>query len=58
MVTEIGVMAVCLFSGVPPALAAFPQIDHIQASKLEPEFQGLQNSKGQIITQFSFNKGL
>ncbi|KAJ8905477.1 hypothetical protein NDN08_001984 [Rhodosorus marinus] len=58
MCLEIGVIAGCLFTGVPPALAAFPQVETIEAAKVEPEFQNLRNSKGNIITQFTFNKGL
>ena len=44
---------------VPLSMGAFPQIATIKASDLEPEFQGLKSKvKGELITEFKYNKGL
>lgn len=56
--TEVAVVTAFLFAGVPPALAAFPQTDTIDASKLEPEFHQLVDRDGRPIEKFYFNKGL
>eukprot|EP00823_Brevimastigomonas_motovehiculus_P009894 TRINITY_DN974_c0_g1_i1.p1 TRINITY_DN974_c0_g1~~TRINITY_DN974_c0_g1_i1.p1 ORF type:complete len:330 (-),score=74.37 TRINITY_DN974_c0_g1_i1:274-1263(-) len=58
LLTEVGVVTAALWMGVPPALAAFPQRDSIESSRLEPQFRNLKNSKGQAITKFFYNKGL
>lgn len=55
---EVAVVTAFLFAGVPPALAAFPQTDSIDASKLEPQFHGLVDRSGRPIEKFYFNKGL
>lgn len=45
--------------GLPAAVALFPQIASIDASKVEPEFQKLINPKTQQpYTVFYYNKGL
>eukprot|EP01134_Creolimax_fragrantissima_P003085 CFRG3085T1 len=58
MAVEMGVIGVCLFLGVVPALAAFPQIESLHAEDMETEFRDMKNSKGEIVETFKFNKGL
>jgi hypothetical protein len=55
---NLTLLAACLYMGLPPAIALFPQIGSISVSKLEPEFQGLVDSKGKPITTLYYNKGL
>ena len=55
---EVGFITVCLWLGVPPALALFPQIDCLSVNKLEPHFQNLYDKSGQPITHLYYNKGL
>ncbi|KNC85195.1 hypothetical protein SARC_02614 [Sphaeroforma arctica JP610] len=58
MAVEMGVIGVCLFLGVVPALAAFPQIESMNADDMEEQFQNLKDSNGQKVEKFVFNKGL
>ena len=55
---NLTLIATCLYMGLPPAIALFPQIGAIDVSKLEPEFQGLLNAKGKPISTLYYNKGL
>merc|ERR1712137_42628 len=44
--TEIAIVTLGLWAGVPPALAIFPQIDKIPVSKLEEQFHNLVDKDG------------
>lgn len=56
---QVGLICAQLMFAVPMSMAAFPQIATIQAKDLEPEFQGLRSKvKGELITEFKYNKGL
>jgi hypothetical protein len=52
------VSMVAVVMGLYPAQAVFSQNALIPASRLEPQFQGLNASDGSPITHFTFNKGL
>lgn len=54
--TALSTVAVIL--GLYPAQAVYPQQASIPAEKIEPQFQGLKDSKGDIIQKFFYNKGL
>lgn len=43
---------------LPPAIAYFPQTASVDASKLEPQFHGLQDDQGKPVRELEFNKGL
>ncbi|SPQ97473.1 Sidoreflexin [Plasmodiophora brassicae] len=58
LVVEVGIVTACLAAAVPLAIGLFPQTGAIRAQDVEPEFQGLKDSKGRPVTSFSFNKGL
>eukprot|EP01012_Entosiphon_sulcatum_P032880 TRINITY_DN41734_c0_g1_i1.p1 TRINITY_DN41734_c0_g1~~TRINITY_DN41734_c0_g1_i1.p1 ORF type:complete len:335 (+),score=50.19 TRINITY_DN41734_c0_g1_i1:22-1005(+) len=58
MGTEVAVVTACLFAGVPPALAAFPQFDSAKVEDLEPRFRGLTLKDGSPVKALYFNKGL
>jgi hypothetical protein len=47
-----------LFTGLPVAVAIFPQIVPISASKLEPQFHNLKDANGNALKTFYFNRGL
>ena len=47
-----------LLAFMPPSIAVFPQKATLPVTDLEPEFQGLTDSKGRPVTQLTFNKGL
>ena len=47
-----------LYIAVPFSVAIFSQTGTIQASELEPEYQGLKDSQSKLIKEFRFNKGL
>ncbi|KAG9410208.1 Sideroflexin-5 [Aphanomyces cochlioides] len=56
--TEISVVTLCIWGAFPAAIALFPQYGTIPASEVEPQFQNLKNSKGEPITEFTYNKGI
>ncbi|RHY30969.1 hypothetical protein DYB32_003870 [Aphanomyces invadans] len=56
--TEISVVTLCIWGAFPAAIALFPQYGSIPATQVEPQFRGLKNSKGQPITEFTYNKGI
>ena len=59
MPIQIGLICCQLTFAVPLSMGLFPQIATIKASDLEPEFQGLRSKvKGELITEFRYNKGL
>lgn len=47
-----------LYFAVPVGIALYPRYGQISASKLEPEFQGIKNRRGELVQDFVFNKGL
>ena len=56
---QVGLICGQLCFAVPLSMGLFPQIATIKAADLEPEFQGLKSKiKGEIITEFKYNKGL
>lgn len=55
---NIVLAAFVLQFALPSGLAIFPQEAVIHRSKLEPYFQNLKNSRGELIENFNFNKGL
>lgn len=58
MLAELVLITVCISGMLPVALAILPQKMEIDVSKLEPEFQGLKDAKGQPIKSVFANKGL
>jgi hypothetical protein len=58
LITELLVIGACLWIGVPPALAVFPQQDSLSAEELEVEFQNLMTKSGKPVERLYFNKGL
>ncbi|RHY55809.1 hypothetical protein DYB38_010975 [Aphanomyces astaci] len=52
------IVTLCIWGAFPAAIALFPQYGSIPASQVEPQFQHLKNSKGQPITEFTYNKGI
>ncbi len=55
---ELALIVLQLYIGLPLAIGAFEQFGTIKADDLEKEFQDLTNSKGQLISEFKYNKGL
>jgi hypothetical protein len=55
---NLGLIALCLGTGLPVAIALFPQVSTIATSRLEPEFQNLRDKNGVPITQLYYNKGI
>jgi len=55
---EAGLVAASIYFALPVAIAIFPQELSIPVSALEPEFQNLKDSKGNLITSVVCNKGL
>jgi tricarboxylate carrier len=55
---NIGLVAMILQFALPSGLAMFPQEAVINRTKLEPYFQNLRNSRGELIENFTFNRGL
>lgn len=55
---EFSMLFLQLYFAVPIGLALFPRVGTIKATDLEPEFQQLKTKKGDIATEFAFNKGL
>jgi len=56
--TNLALITACLYIGLGPAIALFPQIGTISVSQLEPQFRGLLDSNGNPISQLYYNKGL
>lgn len=55
---NLALCTVCLYAGLGPAIAMFPQIDSISTDSMEAEFQNLVDSRGKPITALYYNKGL
>lgn len=55
---ELGVVSFALWVALPLSVSLFPQRGEIESKELEQEFQGLRNSKGQIVEKYYYNKGL
>lgn len=55
---QLGVLVGMMAFALPMAIAVFPQNTVMPVTELEPQFQGLRNSKGNPITTITFNKGL
>ncbi|CDS09661.1 hypothetical protein LRAMOSA02338 [Lichtheimia ramosa] len=55
---NFGLIAFCMFTALPAAIAVFPQISSLDTSDMEPEFQNLTDSNGKPITRLYYNKGL
>ena len=55
---ECSLLALELYLAVPLGLAIYSRTGTIPASELEPEFQNLKDTKGDLIKEFVFNKGL
>ncbi|KAI7879915.1 Tricarboxylate/iron carrier [Lichtheimia hyalospora FSU 10163] len=58
MPLNFGLIAFCMFTALPAAIAVFPQISSLETSAMEPEFQNLTDSNGKPITRLYYNKGL
>lgn len=56
--TQLSVLVAMMAFALPMAIAVFPQNTVMPVEQLEPQFQGLRNSKGNAITTITFNKGL
>ena len=55
---EFSLLAFELYFAVPLGLALYPRQGTLPAKDLEPEFQNIKDSKGDLIKEFVFNKGL
>ncbi|GAA5811756.1 hypothetical protein MFLAVUS_005199 [Mucor flavus] len=55
---NFGLIALCLMTALPAAIAVFPQVGELQTESMEKEFQDLNDSHGKPITKLYFNKGL
>jgi hypothetical protein len=55
---EAVVVTASLAAALPLSISLFPQVSHVKASDLEPQFHNLQNSSGQKVETLMFNKGL
>jgi len=55
---EMSLLALELYFAVPLGLAMYSRQGTIAAEDLEPEFHKVTNSKGTLIKEFVFNKGL
>lgn len=51
-------IALELYFAVPLGIALYPREGKIQADQLEEEFRNIKNSRGEVIREFVFNKGL
>ncbi|OQS04486.1 Mitochondrial Tricarboxylate Carrier (MTC) Family [Thraustotheca clavata] len=58
VIAEVSVVTLCIWGAFPAAIALFPQYGTIAAKDLEPQFQQLTNSKGQLVKEFTYNKGI
>jgi len=57
-ILEVSFICCELYVAAPFAIAVYPQTATIKGSELEKEFQDLKNARGELITDFVFNKGL
>ena len=55
---EISLLLLELYFAVPLGLALYSRQGLISAKDLEPEFKQIKDSKGKLIDEFVFNKGL
>ncbi len=51
-------IVVALYTGLPCAVALFPQMVPINVAKVEPEFHSLKDVNGAPIETLYFNRGL
>lgn len=58
VVAELVLITVCISGMLPVALSILPTTMEISVSNLEPQFQGLKDSKGNPVTTVYANKGL
>ncbi|PWN48372.1 Tricarboxylate/iron carrier [Violaceomyces palustris] len=56
--TNLGLIGTSLLVFLPPAIATFPQVATIQPEKLESNFHGLVDERGEKVKIVEFNKGL
>lgn len=55
---NIGLVAMILQFALPSGLAMFPQEAVVNKALLESYFHNLKNSRGEVIENFAFNRGL
>lgn len=55
---NLTLITTCLYIGLGPAIALFPQVGALPVSQLEPQFRDLLDSRGKPITQLYYNRGL
>ena len=55
---ELSLLCLELYFAVPLGLALYSRQGTISATELEPEYQSVKNARGEIVTEFVFNKGL
>lgn len=55
---EFSLLALELYFAVPLGLALYSRTGTIAAKDLEPEFHAIKDTKGDLIKEFVFNKGL
>lgn len=55
---EFSLLALELYFAVPLGLCLYSRVGTIAAKDLEPEFHGIKDTKGDLINEFTFNKGL
>lgn len=58
MYAQVGIILVLLRFALPLCIAVFPQDARLPASSLEPELQNWRNSRGEPVSNVTFNKGL
>lgn len=57
-VAELAVISTLILTAVPPAIAAFPQVETVSVTDLEAEFHDLKMKDGTPVTHLRYNKGL
>ncbi|KAI9273694.1 Tricarboxylate/iron carrier [Sporodiniella umbellata] len=55
---NFALIAMCLMTALPAAIAVFPQLGELETSSMEKEFQALKDKDGKPIQRLYFNKGL
>ena len=57
-IVDLILCSVGLGVGLGAGVALFPQQGTIDVASMEPRFQGLHDSRGRKIENFTFNKGI
>ena len=55
---NFGLIALCLMTALPAAIAVFPQTGELETNQMEEEFRDLKDHLGQPVHKLYYNKGL